>query len=78
MLNGTERRVDEGELTGLPDAAVNVAGVYAGLRDAIRGGNRFRPDFAHAVRLTRLTDDVLAAAADGGTHQAAGGWPDGA
>ena len=52
--------VDEGELAGLPEAALNVAGVYAALRDDILNGTGKTPGFQHAARLARLVDEVLA------------------
>ena len=66
--------VDEGECAGLPDAALNVAGVYARLRDDIIGDTRTSPDFDHAVRLTRLVEDLLAASEDG-RRRSTDGWP---
>ena len=73
-LNGEAQAVDEGECAGLPDAALNVAGVYARLRDDIIGDTRTSPDFDHAVRLTRLVEDLLAASQDG-RRRSADGWP---
>ena len=75
-LNGAAQAVDEGELTGLPEAAVNVAGVYAALRDDIANDTATAPDFDHAVRLTRLVDDMLASSAQGRRVEA-GDWPRG-
>jgi len=72
--DGQPQRVDEGELAALPDAAANVAGVYAALRDDILNATQTAPDFEHAVRLTRLVDDALAAS-DSGARKAASGWP---
>ena len=43
----------------MPDAAANVAGIYAMLRDVL-SGTTFVPDFNHAVLLTRLVDAVPA------------------
>ena len=45
---------------GLPETAVNVAGVYAALRDDIVHGTATAPGFEDAIQLTRLCDDVLA------------------
>ncbi len=73
-LNGQPQRVDEGELAAMPDAAANVAGVYAALRDDILNTTQTAPDFEHAVRLTRLVDDALAAS-NTGVRKAASGWP---
>lgn len=67
--DGVAQPVEEGELSSLADAAQNVGGIYAALRDDIRQGTTAAPGFAHAVRLTRLMDDLvrkehLSAAAD--------------
>ncbi len=43
QLNGELQAVDEGELASMPDAALNVAGTYANLRDDITEGRRSRP-----------------------------------
>ena len=64
-VNGAPHSVGEGELAGLPEAAVNVAGIYAALRDDIMNDTSLAPDFEHAVRLTRLVDDLLASSAEG-------------
>ncbi len=72
--NGEVQRLEEGELAGLPEAAANVAGLYAALRDDIRHGSFTVPDFDHAVRLTRLVDDLLTSSATG-TRTAARDWP---
>ena len=61
VRDGVRQQVDEGELAALPDAAVNVAGVYASLRDDIAAGTRTAADFEHALRLTHLVETVLAA-----------------
>jgi hypothetical protein len=52
--------IDEGELTGLSDAAANVAGLYASRRDDIRDGTRSTPGFGHATRLTRIVEALFA------------------
>ena len=75
ILNGEPVKVDEGETAGLPDPAVNVAGVYAALRDDIRDGTSAAPDFGHAVRLSHLIDDILTAAANGRTTTPTADWP---
>ena len=64
-LAGQPVRVDEGEAALLPDAAANVAGVYAAMCEDISRGIRTVPDFRHAARLTRLVDDVMSAAETG-------------
>ncbi len=75
-LNGARQAIDEGELAPLPDAAANVGGLYAGLRDAIRGGSSGVADFDHAVRLTRLVTDLLASS-ETGTRSTSPDWPTG-
>ena len=74
LLNGEPYHVDEGELAGLPVPAVNVGGVYAALREDIENKTAVAPDFEHAVRLTRLVDDLLASSAEG-RRRDAGRWP---
>ncbi len=73
-LDGAQQPVEEGEMSDLPETAMNVAGVYAALRDDIRHRTFTVPDFDHAVRLNRLVDDLLASSATG-TRRAAGDWP---
>ncbi len=73
-LNGKPQPVDQGELQAFSDEAANVAGVYALLRNDLQNNTRTAPDFAHAVRLSRLLDDVLASADQGQRKQAAD-WP---
>ena len=73
-LNGEPQPVDEGEVAVLPDAAANVAGVYAALRDDLARGTPTLLGFGHAVRLARLVDDV-GASGQAGTRRAAAGWP---
>ena len=62
--NGERVAVDEGELAALPDAAVNVAGVYAALQRDIRDGAHRVAGFEHAVSLSRLTEDVFLSSGD--------------
>ncbi len=73
-LDGAPQTVDEGELAALPDTAANVGGVYAALRDGIRGGASHVADFDHAVALTRLVTDLFDASA-AGTRKVAADWP---
>lgn len=73
-LNGEPQQVDNGETGAMPDTAVNVAGIYAALRDDIVHGTSTAPDFTYAVRLARLIDDVLLSARTG-TRQSAADWP---
>ena len=75
-LDGEPQSVDDGELASLSDAAVNVAGVYAALRDDIRGGTSRAAGFDHAARLTRLIEDVLASSKLG-RRMDASAWPRG-
>ncbi len=74
-LNGVPQVVDEGELAAMPDAATNVAGVYAALRDDIAGGTFTVAGFDHAVRLTRLVSDLLESSRTGSRTQAVN-WPE--
>ena len=74
LLDGVRQTVDEGELASLSDPAFNVAGVYAALRDDIAADTHDAPDFEHAVRLTRLVEDLLAASGEQRTRTA-DGWP---
>lgn len=73
-LNGKPQPVDDSEMGPMPDMAANVAGVYAALRDDIRRGTSTAPDFGHAVRLTRLIDDLVSAVRTG-TRKSAADWP---
>ena len=73
-LNAQPQPVDEGELASLPDPAVNVGGIYVALRDDILHGTSTAPDVPHAVRLTRLVEDVLSSGQDG-TRTLAADWP---
>lgn len=73
-LNGKPHPVDAGALRGMPEAALNVAGTYAALRDDIHAGTNTVPDFEHAVALTKLMDDLLLSSEDGRRRRAAG-WP---
>ncbi len=70
-LKGQPQAVDEGELAAMPDTAANVAGVYAALRDDIASGTTTVPDFDHAVRLSRLIEEVCASAETGTRKPAA-------
>lgn len=67
--------VDAGERAGLADPVVNVAGIYAALRDDLRHGTSCAPGFGHAVRLSHLIDDVIAAAASGRSTAPSADWP---
>ena len=73
-LDGAGQSVDEGELAHLADAAANVGGVYAALRDDIHHGTSTVLGFDHAVRLTRLVTDLLTSSGTG--HRLSGpDWP---
>ena len=73
-LNGESERVEEGESGSMPDEAANVADMYAALRDDILSGSTTAPDFRHAVRLSRLIEDVMSSA-QMGARKAAADWP---
>ena len=73
-LNGEPQKLNEGELSSMPEAAMNVAGVYAALRDDINSDANTVPDFEHAIHLQRLIDDLLASAKEG-VRKPASGWP---
>lgn len=64
-INGREQAVSEGEVAALSDAAANVAGLYAALRDDIAHATRTVPDFDHAVRVARLVEAVATSARTG-------------
>lgn len=74
-VNAEPVEVLDTETTALPDSVVNVARVYASLRDDVVNGTSTAPDFGHAVRLAHLIDDILAAAASGRTTTPAAAWP---
>ena len=63
-LNGERQHVDEPPDT-LPAAAVNVAAMYRALARDISSGEHTSPGFEHAVRRTRLIDDVVHSANSG-------------
>lgn len=67
--------VDDGELAGLPESVVNVASVYAAVRDDVRDDSSNAPGFDHALRLAHLVDDVLEAAASGNRVTPTRDWP---
>ena len=58
-----------------PDTAANVGGVYAALRDDVLNGTFTVPDFGHAVRLTRLIED-LRVSSETGARKPAAHWPE--
>lgn len=64
LEDGVRGALDEGELATFPDAAINVAGVYAALRDDILQGTYRVSGFDHAVHLSRLVEDVFLSSAE--------------
>jgi predicted dehydrogenase len=74
-LNGEPVNVDDGETVGLPSSVVNVATVYAALRDDIANSTSIAPGFEHAVLLSHLVDDIQAAASQGRTVVPSADWP---
>ena len=71
LLNGKPQPLAHDELQSFSDEAANVAGMYTLLHNDIQNNTRTAPDFAHAVRLSRLLDDVLASADQGRRVEAA-------
>ena len=74
QINGAAQPLDEGEVAAMPDAAANVAGVYAMLRDDILNGTASAPGFNHALQLTRMIGAVHASSMQG-VRQKNDGWP---
>ena len=74
LLNGQEQPLAEGPVSSMPDAAVNVAGIYAMLRDDILNSSANAPDFNHAVALHHLVDAVFSSS-ERGARLSASGWP---
>jgi predicted dehydrogenase len=74
-LNGEPADTTDRETAGLPAPVVNVARVYAALRNDITGGTSTTPDFGHAVRLSHLIDDIRTAATIGQTIMPTADWP---
>ncbi len=64
LVDGKEQPVAAGPVAE-PGTAVNVAALYAALRDDILNGTATAPDFGHAVRAAQLLDDALASSASG-------------
>lgn len=77
-LNGEPIQIDQGETATLPDSVVNVARVYAALRDDIARNTSTTPNFHDAARLSHLVDDLLTAAATGQSTTPTAPWPSGA
>lgn len=74
QLNNAPTEVDTRETEGLPESVVNVAGVYAALRDDITTDSHNAPSFDDAVRLAHLVDDLLTAADTGQTVTPTAQW----
>ena len=74
LIDGNPETVDEGPIASMPDAAANVAGIYATLHDDIVNDTRNAPDFDHAVRLNRFVDAVLRSSSRG-AREAEAEWP---
>ncbi len=74
MWNGEPQQVDEGELSSMPESALNVAGMYAALRDDIHANTRTVPGFDHAISLMKMIDDLMASSQNG-VRKMASGWP---
>lgn len=73
-----ERQARRRRRTGdspLHDSVVNVAGVYAALRDDIANWTSIAPELADAVRVSHLVDDVLSAASADRTVTPSAPWP---
>ena len=74
LVKGEPQPVDETEVASMPDAAANVAGVYAALRDDILRSSKTVPGFDDALRLARLIEDVCTSGQTG-AKRAAADWP---
>lgn len=74
-LNGQVIEVDPLETAQVPNSVVNVASIYAALRNDIRHDTTTAPTFQDAVRLTHLVDDIMAAADDGRRTTPSAEWP---
>lgn len=59
LRDGSRVAIDEGELAGMPDAAANVAGVYATLRDDFTRRTKTAVGFERATELTRMIERVV-------------------
>ncbi len=73
-VDGKTVDVDPLGTGGLPDTAVNVSQLYAALRDDIRDASATAPDFAHALALSHLMDDLLDSAREGRTVTPSASW----
>ena len=59
FIDGQPRPVDAGETSEMGDSAINVAGLYAALRDDITQGTDTAVHFDHAASLTQLVEELL-------------------
>jgi len=73
-VNGDHVNTGDVGASTLPDTAVNVAQVYAAMRDDIRFGSATAPDFGDAVALSHLMDDVLVSATQGRSVTSSAPW----
>jgi len=71
--NGQSDPIPEQVVPGPTGPPVNLSELYAQLARDIREDKRTVPDFAHAVRMTRLLD-AISHAATTGTRQSSGDW----
>lgn len=69
ISNGERVILGEGALAAMPDAALNLAGVYAKLRDDIAHGTAAAPGFGHAAQLTRVMEGALRSSVEGAVYQ---------
>lgn len=73
-INDELQTLRESEVASMHDAAANMAGIYARLRDDIPNSTATAPNVSHAVRLTRLVDAVFTST-QLGAMQKNDGWP---
>ena len=74
-VNGQLQTLDEGEIAqDMADAAANVAGMYATLRDDIATNATTVLDFDHAVQVAQLIEDATTSSQTG-RRKISGNWP---
>lgn len=73
-LNGVPVHLKK-ESLDVSESASNVSHVYTALRDDIIGGTRTAPNFAQAVQLSHLIDDLLASHDEKRTVTPSAVWP---
>ena len=73
-LNGKPQSVDESEVAALPDTAATWRAYTRPCATTCSTARRRRSGFDHALRLTRLVEDVCASA-QAGTRRSAADWP---